>query len=183
MSKEDHLNTWDSFKKGDWSAYTALYEQHYKLLNNYGYKFTRDTSLIEDAIHDLFIKLWTNKRTLGDPPSVKNYLYKSLRSILFRKMQVQSRFVDLQDEDYAFNVEISHDNQLILNEEELSLQTNIKEVLDKLPGRQQEIVYLRFFEGLSYEEIADIMSIHINSTYKLLYKALDNLQKDIKFID
>lgn len=171
---------WDSFKKGNWNAYTQLYEAHYKLLNNYGYKFTRDTSLIEDAIHDLFIKLWTNRGTIGDPPSVKNYLYKSLRSILFRKMQSQARFVDLQDEDYSFNVEMAHDNQLILDEEERMLQRNVKEVLSKLPGRQQEIIYLRFYEGLSYEEIADIMAIHINSTYKLLYKALDKVQKELE---
>jgi DNA-directed RNA polymerase specialized sigma24 family protein len=68
---------------------------------------------------------------------------------------------------------------MILNEEERSLQQTIKGVLHKLPARQQEIIYLRFYDGLSYEEIADIMCINVSSTYKLLYKALENLQQSL----
>jgi len=75
---------WNSFKQGDWDAYAKLYNRYYSSLNNYGYKFTRDVSLIEDTIHDLFVKLWNSKANLGNPESVKNYLYKSMRGILFR---------------------------------------------------------------------------------------------------
>ncbi|HEY1163964.1 MAG TPA: sigma factor-like helix-turn-helix DNA-binding protein, partial [Chitinophaga sp.] len=47
----------------------------------------------------------------------------------------------------------------------------------QLSDRQQEIVFLRFYEGASYDEIADIMGISTNSAYKLLYKALESLQR------
>ncbi|QEC74853.1 RNA polymerase sigma factor [Mucilaginibacter ginsenosidivorax] len=178
---DDNVATWLAFKEGSWDAYTQLYNNHFKVLNNYGYKFTRDVNIIEDAIHDLFIKLWTNRATLGTPASVKNYLYKSLRGIIFRKMQGQSRFVDLESEtDYNFSFEISFDHQIIANEEERELQHKIKTVVKTLPARQQEIIYLRFYEGLGYEEISDIMEININSTYKLLYKAFNNLQGALK---
>ncbi|SEP14205.1 RNA polymerase sigma factor [Mucilaginibacter sp. OK283] len=177
----DNVATWLAFKEGSWDAYTQLYNNYFKVLNNYGYKFTRDVNIIEDAIHDLFIKLWTNRAGLGNPVSVKNYLYKSLRGIIFRKMQGQSRFVDLESEtDYNFSFEISFDHQIIANEEERELQHKIKTVVKTLPARQQEIIYLRFYEGLGYEEISDIMEININSTYKLLYKAFNNLQGALK---
>lgn len=156
-----------------------MYHAYYRLLNNYGYKFTRDVNLIEDAIHDLFTTLWTNKDNLGSPISVKNYLYKSIRNILFRKIKSASRFYNLQEDDESIPFEVSYDHKLILNEEEIRIQQTIKEVLHKLPARQKEIIYLRFYDGLSYEEIADIMSIHVSSAYKLLYKALDNLQHSI----
>jgi RNA polymerase sigma factor (sigma-70 family) len=178
---EDNAAIWLAFKNGSWEAYTQLYNDHFKVLNNYGYKFTRDVNIIEDAVHDLFIKLWTNKATLGNPISVKNYLYKSLRSVIFRKMQTQSRFVDLADQaEYNFSFEISFDQQIIANEEERELQFKIKTVVKTLPARQQEIIYLRFYEGLGYEEIADIMEININSAYKLLYKAFNSLQTALK---
>lgn len=174
-------NVWESFKKGDWDAYAKLYDGYYSALNNYGYKFTRDVSLIEDSIHDLFVKLWNNKANLGDPASVKNYLYKSLRGILFRKIKSHSKFVIMQDDDdYSFDFEASHDNQLILQEDEQHLQQVIKKALSELPARQQEIVYLRFYEGLSYEEISEIMAINISSVYKLWYKVHDNLQQSLK---
>jgi RNA polymerase sigma factor (sigma-70 family) len=178
---DDNTAIWLAFKEGSWEAYTQLYNIHFKALNNYGYKFTRDVNIIEDAVHDLFIKLWTNRATLGTPASIKNYLYKSLRGVIFRKMQVQSRFVDLEGEtDYNFSFEISFDHQIIANEEERELQLKIKTVVKTLPARQQEIIYLRFYEGLGYEEIADIMEININSAYKLLYKAFNNLQGALK---
>jgi RNA polymerase sigma factor (sigma-70 family) len=178
---EDNTAIWLDFKQGDWGAYTKLYNDYFKMLNNYGYKFTRDVNVIEDAVHDLFIKLWTNRATLGNPVSVKNYLYKSLRNIIFRKIQSQSRFVDLEDNpNYNFSFEISFDHQLIANEEERELQLKLKSVIKDLPARQQEIIFLRFYEGLGYEEIADIMEINISSAYKLIYKAFDNLQAALK---
>jgi RNA polymerase sigma factor (sigma-70 family) len=166
---------WALFKRGDWEAYTTLYNQHTRLLLNYGHKFTRDRTLIEDAVHDLFIKLWTNRATLGTPLSVKNYLYKALRSILFRKLAARSRFTEMSDGD-PLGFEVSFDQLVIANEEEQALQTKIKAAIGTLPPRQQEIVYLRFYESFGYPEIADIMDITVASTYKLLYKALHNIE-------
>ncbi|MEO5978666.1 MAG: sigma-70 family RNA polymerase sigma factor [Chryseolinea sp.] len=175
--QEQHNLLWSAFKRGDWEAYTSLYHAYFRPLNNYGHKFTRDISLIEDSIHDLFITLWTNRENLGNPLSVKNYLYKSIRNILFRKIKAQSRFSDIQENDESMPFEVSFDQQMIINEDEKRIQETIREVLHKLPARQQEIIFLRFYDGLSYEEISDIMCINVSSTYKLLYKALDSLQQ------
>ena len=170
---------WNSFKTGDWDAYTRLYHAYYRLLNNYGYKFTKDINLIEDAVHDLFVTLWTNRNNLGNPLSVKNYLYKSIRNILFRKIKAASRIFYLDEDNESIPFVVSYDHELISNEEEKRLQQTIHEVINKLPARQQEIIFLRFYEGLSYDEIADIMGIHVSSAYKLLYKALETLQQSL----
>jgi RNA polymerase sigma factor (sigma-70 family) len=175
MSHSNNAVTWDSFKKGDWDAYTALYNEHFSLLNNYGYKFTRDISLIEDSVHDLFVRLWATRQNLGNPVSVRNYLFKSLRHILLRKIQKTARFSERLHEDY-YQFEVSFAQHPPAAMEDKELQQQVRCIIDSLPARQQEIIYLRFYEGLSYDEIADIMSISVNSTYKLLYKALHNLQ-------
>lgn len=175
VSPEEELRLWNLFKQDDWQAYTKLYNQNFKLLNNYGHKFTRDVALIEDGVQDLFIKLWTNRATLGSPLSVKNYLYKALRSILFRKLHVQARFTNV-DESELFPFEVSFDQAVIEDEEEKALQHRMKVLIGTLPARQQEIVFLRFYEGFSYPEIADIMDITVASTYKLLYKALHTME-------
>lgn len=179
MPTDENVLLWQLFKQGDWNAYTALYNAYFKLLNNYGHKFTRDVNLIEDAVHDLFIKLWTSRNNLGNPLSVKNYLFKSLRSIIFRKLQNQQRFTDIA-ENYPFSFEASFDQVVIANEEEQQLKQKIKAVIATLPPRQQEIIYLRFYEGFDYSEIADLMGININSTYKLLYKALSSIEHTLQ---
>ena len=164
---------WSAFKEGDLEAYSSLYNLYYRPLNNYGFKFTRDASTIEDSIQDLFVRLWKNRKNLGYPFSIRHYLYKSMRNILFRKIKTESRFFDLTKDDESIPFVTSYDHQLIQDEEENRLQQMIKEVLLKLSPRQQEIIYFRFYDGLSYEEIADIMNISVNSAYKLLYKALE----------
>ncbi|RAJ08922.1 RNA polymerase sigma factor (sigma-70 family) [Chitinophaga skermanii] len=168
---------WQSFKAGNWEAYTSLYEDHFRLLCNYGYKFTQHSALIEDTIHDLFVKLWNNRQNLGEPASVKNYLFKAFRGLLFRKIKKEWSFSHLwPGEDEKYDFEIAYDQHIILTEEHQALQQRIAEAMETLSGRQREIIYLRFFEALSYEEIADIMNISVNSTYKLLYKTLDKLR-------
>ena len=179
--QEQHALLWNSFKTGDWDAYTGLYHAYYRLLNNYGHKFTKDINLIEDAVHDLFVTLWTNRNNLGSPLSVKNYLYKSIRNILLKKIKSASRIFHLEEDSDSIPFVVSFDHQLISNEEEKRIQQTISGVLNKLPPRQQEIIFLRFYEGLSYEEAADIMGIHVSSAYKLLYKALDNVQQSLTY--
>ena len=174
MQSESHALWWNAFKQGDWDAFTALYGEFYELLNNYGRKFTRDADLIQDVVHDLFVRLWTTRMRLGDPVSVKNYLYKALRSTLFRKIQSLSKFVELDNEG-GFEVNFIPDASF--RQEEQELRKQVIALVNTLPPRQQEIIFLRFYEGMSYEEIAVIMDINMSSTYKLLYKALDNLQK------
>lgn len=176
MRNEGDLLLWRSFKQGDWEAYSSLYDSYFGLLNNYGCKFTRKKKLIEDAVHDLFVRLWTTRDRLGNPASVKNYLFKSLRHILLRKLKGEEKFTNIDGQEYPLSFSIAYGSETIKRIEDRELQLKIKQFIENLPPRQQEIIYLRFYEGLSYEEIADVMDIGINSAYKLLYKALSNLQ-------
>ena len=179
MRNEANSALWNSFKQGSWEAYTSLYNDYYGALNNYGYKFTRNSNLIEDAIHDLFVRLWTTRTNLGEPASIKNYLYKSLRNTLIRKIKNEEKYTGIDADEYPLGFEVSYNNQADLAIEEKEFREKVKAVINTLPPRQKEIIYLRFYEGLSYDEIADIMSIGINSAYKMLYKALENLQQTL----
>lgn len=178
MNNAGDLLLWGSFKKGDWEAYSRLYDSYFGILNNYGYKFTREKKLIEDAVHDLFVRLWTTRERLSNPASVRNYLFKSLRHILIRKLKKEEKFTDIDGQEYPQSFSVNYASETLKRIEDRELQARIRSYIETLPPRQQEIIYLRFYEGLSYEEIADIMSIHVNSAYKLLYKALDNLQNN-----
>jgi RNA polymerase sigma factor (sigma-70 family) len=176
MRSEADVLLWRSFKTGDWDAYARLYDSYFGLLNNYGYRFTKETELIEDAVHDLFVRLWTSRERLSVPASVKNYLFKSLRNILLRKMKTEEKYTDIDGQEYPVSFSFAYDNEALKRIEDIELQARVKTFVQALPTRQQEIIYLRFYEGLSYDEIADVMSISVNSAYKLLYKALERLQ-------
>ena len=110
MGEINHPGTWDDFKRGDWEAYTLLYNTYFHALNNYGHKFCRDKDLIEDTIHDLFVRLWMTKEKLGNPVSIKNYLFKSFRNILFRKMKSEERFTGISSDEYPFGFDVPYNS-------------------------------------------------------------------------
>ena len=60
----------------------------------------------------------------------------------------------------------------------------LHEMVDKLPADQREIVYLHYFEGLTFREIAEIMGISINTALGRMRYAIINLRKmsDVKVL-
>ena len=177
MRNEGDLILWRSFTEGDWEAYSRLYDSYFRLLNNYGYKFTRETELIEDAVHDLFVRLWTSRERLSNPPSVKNYLFKSMRNILLRKMKREEKFTDIDGQEYPLSFSISYGNETIKRVEDRELQAKIRVFIDTLPPRQQEIIFLRLYEGLSYEEIASVLKLSVSAVKSLLFRARTTLRE------
>lgn len=182
------LEIWSQFKRGDEKAFAHLYEAYFYLLYNYGTRFTADKELVKDSIHDLFMNLRKYRSTLNafenhinkasDP--VKFYLYKSFRRILTKKLSGQEigLLAAKIPDNYHFDVMISCEESLVLEETRKTRIEQLNKSLKKLPPRQKEAIYLRFYEGYSFEQIAGLMgSNNIKSTRGLIYKALDNLRK------
>lgn len=169
---------WNTFRYGDETAFKTIFDQFYDQLYNYGHKFTIDTFIIEEALQDLFVKLWKNKDNLGETGSVKNYLYKAFRRVLLRKLDYAPRLQLFagSDEHVPFMIEPGHDNSLIQSEGLAEIRQKLVQALEKLSPRQREIIHLRYYEELEYEEIAGIMQLSVSSTYKLLYRAVDSLK-------
>ncbi|PIG97211.1 hypothetical protein CS542_07460 [Pedobacter sp. IW39] len=63
--------------------------------------------------------------------------------------------------------------------EEYHLDIKIKlEHIEKLSVRQYEVIYLRYYEGLSFKDISEIMNISAKGTYKLLGRAIAVMRKN-----
>ena len=175
----NELQLWAAFQRGSVDAYTALYNGFTSQLYSYGMKFTADKAIVEDAIHDLFCNLWTGRERLTQPSFVKNYLFKSLRNILLRKINKKDLVLDNEGKELDFHFELAIDEKLCQNEQIFQIQKEVQQALEKLTSRQREIIYYRFYQNLSFEEIADIMDMQIRATYKLTSRALDNLRQYI----
>jgi RNA polymerase sigma factor (sigma-70 family) len=168
------ITLWESFRKGDKEAFAALFREHYAMLFRFGSKFSTDTELLEDAIQELFIELWQAK---SERPvlSVKAYLLKSLKYKLLKIFRQKGKLLALTDEkDIAF--EWSHENFLIAQQESAEKKQLVLNALGRLSNRQKEIIYLKYYQDLSYEEISEIMSINYQVARNLLYQAIKSLK-------
>ena len=165
---------WILFRTGDQPAFEKIIKFHYQLLFNYGTRFCKDEELIKDTLQELFSTLWENRSGLNNTPSVKNYILKSLRRNLFRGIDKAKQTVQLNELHFkaGFNMVLPVENNVILQERLTELSFKVRDVLDKLSSRQQEIIYLRFYMDANLEEIAEIMDLNRQSVYNLLHEAL-----------
>ena len=101
----------------------------------------------------------------------------SLRFILINKVQYvnKTRSVNPED-DLFFELRFSTESQYFKKLEETDRRQRLLQAMDQLSPRQKEMIYLRYFEELGYDEIASVMDITIKGAYKLSARSLESLR-------
>lgn len=180
---EDEVLLWLQFKNGDRDAFAALYQKFIVPLIAYGTRLCPDRELLKDQIQELFVELWNSRENLSAAAPVRFYLLKALRYKLIRLEKLRHlrtgaegmavRYIDTRMQD-------SIEAAIIEKEQQESWRYLLKDALRHLTLRQQEIIQLRFYQGLSNEQIAELMDVNYQSVSNLLYKALCRLKEKIK---
>lgn len=178
--KDNDVNIWRMFKQGDNDAFSAIYNNHSKRLYLYGLKITRNRTLIEDTLQDLFYELFRNRKSIGETDNILSYLLTSFRRKLFRKLKSEFRY-DLTDEtpEYQFDVMYSIEHEIVLDEGKNQRNKLFINALEQLSPRQKEAIYLKFTNGLGYEEISGILEMSTESCRNLIYRAIKALKEGI----
>jgi len=166
---------WSKVIEGDKDALAFIYKTYFNSLYQYGMKLQPDEGLVKDCIHDLFVTIWFSRERLSVTDSIKYYLLASLKRKIASQQQ-KGLLGRLWDDSPTFTS--SHEEVLIGEQSNLELRAKLGKIMDKLPRRQKEILYLRYYEGLDTKETAAIMELSVNSTYVLLSKALNYLKKN-----
>jgi RNA polymerase sigma factor (sigma-70 family) len=180
MSPSDlNIQLWQRFKAGDSEALGQLAQVHYRALYNYASKFSSDPDFIRDAIQELYLELWERRNFLSETAFVKSYLLKALRHKLIKESIRLKRFQEPRQVFFdGENTDPSIESDIIENENIRFQNGRLKRIITLLSKRQQEIIYLRFYQNLENEDIAQIMGLGRQSVSNLLYRTL----KDIKEI-
>lgn len=168
---------WDDFLLGNKEAYSFMYEKYARVLYNYGYKIAQNRQLTEDCLQDLFLTILETRERLSHTDSIKFYLMRSLRRDIVRKLNGAAKHRSSNDHDVEFKVEFHYEPTWLDSQISRERSETILHELNQLPARQKEALFLKFFDNLSYEEIAGIMGIETTSAYKVIYKAIAALQK------
>ena len=165
MDDKQDLKIWNDFKDGHHSAFTLIYNQHIDLLYAYGTKICSDDNLVKDCIQEVFIKLFERRDQIRNLGSIKFYLFKSLKNSLIDSLSLHKKMRGVS-EDIEFGIEYSAEKYWIDNEIGDSQKKKIQNALNKLTSKQKEIIYLRYNQGLSFAQIADILGVNAGSAKK-----------------
>lgn len=172
--KISEIEHWQKVQKGDTDSFKLLYIEYSNILYNYGYKISQDEALIKDAIQHVFEVLWKKRNDIELKTSFKYYILTIFRRELVSKIQYQHKAVSQFPE---MEFELSIESKIILDETQQQLRRDMDQAISTLTARQKEILFLKYYENMSYEEISKLMSLNQNSMYKLLSAAIKRLKK------
>jgi RNA polymerase sigma factor (sigma-70 family) len=167
---------WRDFQAGDRAAFE--FHNHIQHLLAYGAKITLNRNLVQDCIQDLFVELWEAREKLAQVNSVKHYLFKALRYKIIRQLQSE-RSETLEETQFPIQQE-NVESEWLLNETTLLNAQQLSAALDRLPKRQKEAIYLRYFQELTNEEVAQVMGVNYQSACKFIYTALKTLREKMR---
>jgi len=181
LSTYEEVMLWNQFRKDDDLSFARLYQCYVQLLYNYCTQFTVDKALIKDCIHDLFVELWQHRHTLGDTTSVRYYLMASIKRKLVRHLNALQKNTSSEEIplEYHHLYTNSAESGVIAHEEYMQTTTSLNNALEKLPRRQREAIFLKFYVNMTNEEISSFMKINIQSVYNLVFGALSTMKKQL----
>jgi len=174
------MSYWAQFKEGDKDAMGKIFQFYYKELFFYGLKIIPVPELVKDVIQEIFVRLWENKDHIGQVTKVKSYLLVAIRNELIHtsKKNRISRVDEINVEPFTITIE-----DFLINEEDSKLLNERLVVsLNKLSERQREVIVLRFYHNLTFDELGEVLEMNIQSVRNLLFRALEKVRNDLKDI-
>ena len=183
MNDKADLYLWKRFLSGDNNALSDIYRRYADDLYGYGLKLSGNAPLVKDCIQEVFVHLITNRKKLILGSNIHIYLFKSLRHRLLDEIRTGKRRHEIlysknryENDEHTPSVEAA----TIQNEEQVFMKNKIQKALNDLTNKQQEIVFLKYTEGLTYDEISLILAIDKASARTLLYRALKAIRASIR---
>jgi RNA polymerase sigma factor, sigma-70 family len=170
------------YYKGDHDAFAVLMSRHQDKVYTYIYLLVRNRQLAEDLFQDTFIKVVTSikQQRYADNGKFVAWVNRIAHNLIidyFRREQGENTLSHTDfDYDVFNNVRLSDATV----EEEMvreQLMCNVARMVDFLPDTQQEVVRMRFYDDLSFKEIADKTGVSINTALGRMRYALINMRK------
>jgi len=176
----EEIRLWRAFQEEDMAAYEQIFRLYYRDLYGYGLKLCSRPELVRDSIQTLFVALWEQKSNLSEVRSVKAYLLASIRRHILKTLR-RKRMVHVMhnSDDYSLTMQTSVEDRIIESELKTYQKAALREALKCLSERQREILILKYYNGLSYREIEELLCINYQSVRNHIYRSLQKLREQL----
>jgi RNA polymerase sigma-70 factor (ECF subfamily) len=158
------------------AEWQALYVRLERPLYNLAYRYLWHRQEAQDAVHDAFLQLWVRRRTIR-PDTADRYLWVSLLNLSRkrRRWSHAKRFL-YGDELFALESPQSPESDAASSQEHRLLRGAI----DQLPEKLRSVLLLTEFAEMSYESIAELLSIPAGTVASRRHLAIKQLNSALK---
>lgn len=165
-------------KAGDRQALHLLYQQYKSKLLNICYHYTKDQNVAEDLLHDAFVIILTSLEKLENPEKLESWMATIVRNTGYHYSEhlkkEQAVMHQIAYEAKAANIVLQQHDTPIPDYDQL------QSLVSQLPEGCQQVFRLSVFEGLSHQEISQLLSISPGTSSSQLFHARQMLQALIK---
>lgn len=164
-----------ALKKGDSTAFEAVYKAYSGLLRTYATNILQDTDAAYEVVQDAFMAIWLNRKSLDDTKSLRNYLLRAVHNNSLRLIKAEE--IRRAREEKAME-------EQMMDWEEVPVSSQRNELLipaiERLPEQSRKVLQMSYWEEKKNAVIADELSISIRTVETILYKVKKKLRKEIK---
>lgn len=155
-------------------AFREIYDLFYFDLVAFSRQIIADEPASEDIVENVFIRLWQNRKTLGNINNLSAYLYTAIKYASINYLKTRKKVSDVAIEDlddrsiYSFT---TPESSMIGKEEMLA----IEKAINQLPPKSRLVFYLVKEKGLNCREVAKILNSSVRTVETQLYHSLKKI--------
>jgi len=169
--------------KGDKDAYESLVRKYQQRIFNIIYRITGSDDEVEDIAQEVFLKIFKSLETFREASSFFTWIYRMTVNACFNRIRKRNPALSLDDPDLVGFVERKklgeeeegQNPEYLMETGELS--SAIRRAIDSLPPDYKAVIILRDIEGLSYQEIAEVLERPVGTVMSRLYRARKELKE------
>ena len=164
--------------RGDQAALGELIRRHQTRLTQVAYRLLRDPSEVEDALQEVFLKVYEHAHRFEPKATVSAWLHRITANHCLNLLRQRHPQESLDEEDAPAVPDAGANPLQVLEEQDLSRR--LEQLLDALPENQRRALILKRFAGLSYQEIGEELGLSPQAVDGLLKRARHFLKKALQ---
>ncbi len=172
-------------KAGDRNAFAALVSAYESKIYNLALRYLGNREDAMDASQEVFLRVFRFLPGFQEESGFSTWIYRIgvnvCKDMLAKQSKRNEQSIEVEDEEEERRtldiVDCRYSPEQIL--ENAELRTILSTAIASLPEQQREVVVLRDIQGLSYEEIASVLSLESGTVKSRLSRARENLRKKL----
>ncbi len=175
MFSENDEDILERIINDDQKALELLHKKYYTSLCDFAFSFVKSIDFAEEVVSDVFLNIWMKRHVLFIKNNIRSYLYTSVKNQSYNFLKNQNihfediNFQNLDGEysEYETDQEINYTETL----------HEVEKIINQLPPQRRLIFKMNRIDGLKYKEIAEILSISVNTVQKQMTEAVKHITK------
>lgn len=155
-------------KKGNRDAFKQLYDRYHEQLYFLAKRYLKDQHLAEDAVQNIFLKIWTKRKQLKSS-SIKGFLFTTMKHHLIDTIRKQKTSTKVKKELKKISGDERHRNTTVEKIIYAEYRKIVNRALDNISAEKRKVFEMKNFEGLSNAEVAEKKDVSVNTVKTQFY--------------